>query len=84
MDIPLETLVANILGCIQVPPPGGPQVRFSIGAGDRQCLQPPLSPSLPITQTTVNLLFQQLGKLAFQNIESSFCLCKIALVSNFF
>lgn len=59
--IPLETLIGNILGCIQVPPPGGPQVRFSIGAGDRQALQPPISPSLPTTHTSVNLLFQQLG-----------------------
>lgn len=57
--------MGNILGCIQVPPAGGPQVRFSIGAGDRQALQPPISPSLPITHTSVNLLFQQLGKLIF-------------------
>lgn len=62
LGIPLETLVGNILGCIQVPPAGGPQVRFSIGAGDRQALQPPISPSLPITHSSVNLLFQQLGK----------------------
>nr|XP_018897778.1 PREDICTED: myotubularin-related protein 13 isoform X2 [Bemisia tabaci] len=58
---PLETLVGNILGCVQVPPAGGPQVRFSIGAGDRQALQPPLSPTLPVTHTSVHLLFQQLG-----------------------
>lgn len=62
VSVPLENIVSNILGCIQVPPPGGPQVRFSIGAGDRQALQPPLSPSLPVTHTTVHLLFQQLGK----------------------
>lgn len=61
----LETLVGNILGCIQVPPPGGPQVRFSIGAGDRQALQPPLTPSLPVTNTTVCLLFHQLGNCNF-------------------
>lgn len=65
ISVPLETLVGNILGCIQVPPPGGPQVRFSIGAGDRQALQPPLSPSLPVTHTAVSLLFQQLGKIIF-------------------
>lgn len=65
LGIPLETLVGNILGCIQVPPAGGPQVRFSIGAGDRQALQPPISPSLPITHTSVNLLFQQLGKYVY-------------------
>lgn len=43
----LETLIGNILGCIRIPSAGGPQVRFSIGAGDRQALQPPLSSSLP-------------------------------------
>lgn len=63
IPVSLETLVGNILGCIQVPPPGGPQVRFSIGAGDRQALQPPLSPSLPVTHASVNLLFSQLGML---------------------
>lgn len=62
IGVPLETLVGNILGCIQVPPPGGPQMRFSIGAGDRQALQPPISPSLPVSHTSVNLLFHQLGK----------------------
>lgn len=65
--VPLETLVGNIIGCIQVPPPGGPQVRFSIGAGDRQALQPPISPSLPVTHTSVNLLFHQLGNCCFNN-----------------
>ncbi|XP_054263415.1 myotubularin-related protein 13 [Macrosteles quadrilineatus] len=61
VPVPLENIVSNILGCIQVPPPGGPQVRFSIGAGDRQALQPPLTPTLPVTHTSVNLLFHQLG-----------------------
>jgi myotubularin-related protein 5/13 len=70
MPVPLENLVGNILGCIQVPPPGGPQVRFSIGAGDRQALQPPLSPSLPVTHTSVNLLFHQLG---IRNVLVLFC-----------
>ncbi|XP_044747784.1 myotubularin-related protein 13 isoform X1 [Coccinella septempunctata] len=70
IPVSLETLVGNILGCIQVPPPGGPQVRFSIGAGDRQALQPPLSPSLPVTHTSVNLLFSQLG---IRNVLVLFC-----------
>jgi hypothetical protein len=69
IGVPLETLVGNILGCIQVPPPGGPQVRFSIGAGDRQALQPPISPSLPVTHTAVNLLFQQLGEESNKHTE---------------
>lgn len=67
---PLETLIGNILGCIQVPPPGGPQVRFSIGAGDKQALQPPLSPTLPVTSSCISFLFQQLG---IKNILSLFC-----------
>lgn len=58
----LETLVGNMLGCVHVPPPGGPQVRFSIGAGDRQALQPPLTHTLPVTNTAVTMLFQQLGE----------------------
>lgn len=70
LPIPLETLVGNILGCIQVPPPGGPQVRFSIGAGDRQALQPPLSISLPVTHCSVHLLFQELG---IRNVLVLFC-----------
>jgi len=57
----LETLIGNILGCIQVPPAGGPQVRFSIGAGDKQSLQPPQSSSLPTTGSGVHFLFKQLG-----------------------
>lgn len=48
----LETLIGNILGCIQIPPAGGPQVRFSIGAGDKQALQPPLSATLPGESST--------------------------------
>ena len=67
---PLETLIGNILGCIQVPPPGGPQVRFSIGAGDKQALQPPQSPSIPVTGTCVDFLFQQLG---IKNVMMIFC-----------
>lgn len=70
MPVPLETLVGNILGCIQVPPPGGPQVRFSIGAGDRQALQPPLSQSLPVTHSSVSLLFHELG---IRNVLKLFC-----------
>ena len=42
---------------------GGPQIRFSIGAGDRQSLQPPLSNTLPTTRTSVIQLFRALGML---------------------
>lgn len=53
---------------------GGPQVRFSIGAGDRQSLQPPLSPSLPVTNTAVAMLFDQLG----QSLKLLCVYCKTA------
>ena len=43
---------------------GGPQVRFSLGAGDRLAVQPPLSSTLPVTRSSVALLFQQLGTAA--------------------
>lgn len=79
IPIPLETLIGNILGSIQVPPPGGPQVRFSIGAGDRQALQPPLSPTLPVTNTSVYLLFQQLGMLGKLNFLSVFKFVKVSV-----
>lgn len=84
LSIPLETLVGNILGCIQVPPAGGPQVRFSIGAGDRQALQPPISPSLPITHTSVNLLFQQLGKRAMVSIINTMSVAAVSLTTTVF
>jgi len=61
MNVPLETLVGNLIGNIQVPPSGGPQIRFSLGAGDRQALQPPLNASIPVTNGTVGSFFGQLG-----------------------
>ncbi|XP_026318048.1 myotubularin-related protein 13 isoform X2 [Hyposmocoma kahamanoa] len=61
LGVPLETLVGNLLGCVLVPPAGGPQVRFSIGAGDRQALQPPATPPLPVTHTAVHMLLRLLG-----------------------
>ncbi|XP_058057727.1 myotubularin-related protein 13 [Anopheles bellator] len=66
----LHYLIGSILGCIQVPPPGGPPVRFSIGAGDKQILQPPLSNTLPVTGSCVSLLFHQLG---IKNVMLLFC-----------
>uniref|UniRef100_A0A1S4GHX4 Uncharacterized protein n=2 Tax=Anopheles gambiae TaxID=7165 RepID=A0A1S4GHX4_ANOGA len=66
----LHYLIGSILGCIQVPPPGGPPVRFSIGAGDKQILQPPLSNTLPVTGSCVSVLFHQLG---IKNVMLLFC-----------
>ncbi|XP_063832172.1 myotubularin-related protein 13-like [Ostrinia nubilalis] len=62
LGVPLETLVGNLLGCVLVPPAGGPQVRFSIGAGDRQALQPPAAPPMPVTHNAVYMLLRLLGK----------------------
>lgn len=59
----LETLIGNILGCIQIPPAGGPQVRFSIGAGDKQSLQPPLSATLPGESSCVFICHYQISCL---------------------
>ncbi|CAH1786112.1 unnamed protein product [Owenia fusiformis] len=82
-NVQIETLIGNILSSVQVPPPGGPQVRFSIGAGDRQALQPPLSHTIPTTNETVATLFQQ---LSINTIIQLFCAAlsdhKILFLSN--
>lgn len=59
--IRLETLIGNLLGSVYVPPPGGPQVRFSLGAMDKLTLQPTLYHSVPSTGVKVAMLFKQLG-----------------------
>jgi myotubularin-related protein 5/13 len=81
----LEVIIGNLLGFIQVPPPGiylfriksiswfsffdpdfqlsgGPQIRFNIGADDRQAVQPPMSASLPVSRDSVTTFCQELGK----------------------
>ncbi|XP_060033175.1 myotubularin-related protein 13 isoform X5 [Erinaceus europaeus] len=69
LNVSLESLVANLCACL-VPATGGSQKLFSLGAGDRQLIQTPLHDSLPVTGTSVALLFQQLG---IQNVLSLFC-----------
>ncbi|KAJ0172559.1 hypothetical protein K1T71_011698 [Dendrolimus kikuchii] len=61
LGVPLETLVGNLVGGVVVPDAGGPQVRFSIGAGDRQALTPPAAPPMPLTHTAVHMLLRLLG-----------------------
>ncbi|XP_071974942.1 myotubularin-related protein 13 isoform X4 [Engystomops pustulosus] len=68
LNVSLENLVANLVTCI-IPSAGGSQKLFSLGAGDRQLIQTPLYDSLPVTGTSVALLFQQLG---IQNVLSLF------------
>uniref|UniRef100_F6YJ40 SET binding factor 2 n=1 Tax=Monodelphis domestica TaxID=13616 RepID=F6YJ40_MONDO len=69
LNFSLESLIANLCACL-VPVTGGSQKLFSLGAGDRQLIQTPLHDSLPVTGTSVALLFQQLG---IQNVLSLFC-----------
>uniref|UniRef100_A0A8C0SDX4 SET binding factor 2 n=1 Tax=Canis lupus familiaris TaxID=9615 RepID=A0A8C0SDX4_CANLF len=69
LNVSLESLIANLCACL-VPAAGGSQKLFSLGAGDRQLIQTPLHDSLPVTGTSVALLFQQLG---IQNVLSLFC-----------
>uniref|UniRef100_A0A8D0H4I3 SET binding factor 2 n=1 Tax=Sphenodon punctatus TaxID=8508 RepID=A0A8D0H4I3_SPHPU len=69
LSVSLECLIANLCSCL-VPAAGGSQKLFSLGAGDRQLIQTPIHDSLPVTGTSVSLLFQQLG---IQNVLSLFC-----------
>jgi len=59
--IKLETLVGNLLGLLTMPLPGSPPLKFSLGGNDRQILQPPTYPDIPMTGIRVALLFKQLG-----------------------
>lgn len=68
--IRLETLVGNLLGWVHVSAPGGPQTRFSLGAGDRMLISPPAHPAVPVTGTKVAILFRQLG---IANVLTLFC-----------
>ena len=65
----LFNALSFLFTCIQFVFSGGPQVRFSIGASDRQALQPPLCPTLPTTNTSVAILLQQLGKYLLYKFE---------------
>ncbi|CAF0873557.1 unnamed protein product [Rotaria sordida] len=58
-DIRIETLVGNILDSVNVLPPGGHALHFSIGADDRQVIQPPASPTVPCTGLSVCNLFKE-------------------------
>uniref|UniRef100_A0A674IAP9 SET binding factor 2 n=1 Tax=Terrapene triunguis TaxID=2587831 RepID=A0A674IAP9_9SAUR len=68
LNVSLESLIANLCSCL-VPAAGGSQHSVE-SAGDRQLIQTPLHDSLPVTSTSVALLFQQLG---IQNVLSLFC-----------
>lgn len=69
LNVNLENVITNLFTCL-VPVAGGSQKLFSLGAGDRQLIQTPLYDGLPVTSTSVALLFQQLG---IQQVFSLFC-----------
>jgi myotubularin-related protein 5/13 len=57
----VENIIGTMLGLIYVPPPGGSFLKFSLGGGDEQVVQPPLSADLPCTNDSVAVLFNLLG-----------------------
>uniref|UniRef100_A0A8D1BBA2 SET binding factor 1 n=1 Tax=Sus scrofa TaxID=9823 RepID=A0A8D1BBA2_PIG len=77
LNVGLENVVGSLLTCI-IPLAGGSQLdsvedgvrTISLGAGDRQVIQTPLTDSLPISRCSVALLFRQLG---ITNVLSLFC-----------
>ncbi|XP_023381199.1 myotubularin-related protein 5 [Pteropus vampyrus] len=69
LNVGLENVIGNLLTCI-IPLAGGSQRTISLGAGDRQVIQTPLTDSLPISRCSVALLFRQLG---IANVLSLFC-----------
>ncbi|XP_043569141.1 myotubularin-related protein 5 [Chiloscyllium plagiosum] len=69
LNFPLETVIGNLLTCI-VPITGGSQRTISLGAGDRQVIQTPISDALPVSGCSVALLLKQLG---INNVLELFC-----------
>uniref|UniRef100_A0A665W6Y0 SET binding factor 1 n=1 Tax=Echeneis naucrates TaxID=173247 RepID=A0A665W6Y0_ECHNA len=69
LSVPLETVIGNLLTCV-IPIAGGSQRTITLGAGDRQVIQTPISDSLPVSGSSVAQLFRQLGII---NVLYLFC-----------
>uniref|UniRef100_A0A8V5GE46 Uncharacterized protein n=1 Tax=Melopsittacus undulatus TaxID=13146 RepID=A0A8V5GE46_MELUD len=69
LSVSLENVIGNLLTCT-IPITGGAQRTISLGAGDRQVIQTPISDSLPVSSCSVALLFRQLG---ITNVLYLFC-----------
>uniref|UniRef100_A0A8B9G037 SET binding factor 1 n=1 Tax=Amazona collaria TaxID=241587 RepID=A0A8B9G037_9PSIT len=69
LNVSLENVIGNLLTCT-IPITGGAQRTISLGAGDRQVIQTPISDSLPVSSCSVALLFRQLG---ITNVLYLFC-----------
>ncbi|VDK34819.1 unnamed protein product [Taenia asiatica] len=65
MDSPkefsLEEIIGNIVGGVEIPPIGGPRKTFTVGANDRQTVQPAKCQTIPVTRSSVASLFKYLG-----------------------
>ncbi|VDL19628.1 unnamed protein product [Hymenolepis diminuta] len=60
-EISLEEIIGNIVGGVEIPPIGGPRKTFTIGANDRQTVQPAKCQTIPVTRSSVASLFKYLG-----------------------
>ncbi|XP_030575652.1 myotubularin-related protein 5 isoform X3 [Archocentrus centrarchus] len=79
LSVPLETVIGHLLTCV-IPIAGGSQPgqeereeslrTITLGAGDRQVIQTPISDSLPVSGSSVAQLFRQLGIV---NVLYLFC-----------
>nr|CDS29776.1 myotubularin protein 13 [Hymenolepis microstoma] len=60
-EIDLEEIIGNIVGGVEIQPIGGPRKTFTIGANDRQTVQPAKYRTIPVTRSSVSSLFKYLG-----------------------
>ena len=51
-------------------------MRFTIGAGDKQAIQPSMNNMIPITRRTVAIFFQELGECI---VDQTFITCDVNL-----
>ena len=70
----LEKMIGYAIGCVHLPPPRGPKLSFSLCGTDNQVVYPPLSDSIPITNQSVAVIFNQLGE--YVNKSKNKMLCK--------
>jgi len=57
----LERMIGYAIGLSNLPPPGGPKLTFSLGGEDTQAVFPPVCESIPISNKSVAIIFNQLG-----------------------
>ena len=67
----LERMVGYALGLTNLPPPGGPKLMFSLGGEDTQAIYPAVNESIPTSNKSVAIIFNQLGRSPFFYPEHS-------------